>query len=136
MKGSVYYWANARQESGERLFSKSSAFTVDEALSTVKAWESGHRITEAWIDSTDGRRILLKKDWKVDRVQARPLECTGIRPERKWMVWMIGRGTGGEKIYFTDYDRALKHAFAAKEDWALVYVYERISGGWKKCFRV
>jgi len=63
----VYYWPRAVTEDGEQLFTYDSVFTKEKALNQFSIWQDhyGYKITEAWIDTTDGKRIdvRLEKRW-------------------------------------------------------------------------
>lgn len=138
MTDSVYYWPHAVTEDGEKLFTYDSLFTLGKALEQFSIWQDHYKykIKEAWIDTTDGKRISVVNTWAVD-------EITEIKPPTKaennqfqWQVLMVGRGLGAQIEYYVDYDEALRNAHTAKEDWESVSVYERTENGWHKCFDI
>ena len=129
----VIYWPCAVLRDGERLFTTEGVRTLKRALQQFEIWEEHykyHNIREAWIDQSDGKRIILRKKWVIDQ------ECYAQPEGSRWMVLMIKSGTGERAEFFEDYDESLKYAFAAKEDCEAVSVYERDADGWRKGFNV
>lgn len=55
----VFYWPRAITRDGQELWTYDSFLTINEALKVFTNWEVGYdyQIKEAWIDTTDGRRV-------------------------------------------------------------------------------
>lgn len=68
LKDGIRYWPMAKTKDGDNLTVYNSVHTIEKALQQFNVWEEfyGYKIEEAWIRSTDGRRIDVEHRWTAE----------------------------------------------------------------------
>lgn len=71
-KNKPWFWPNAVADDGQKLFTYECVPTICKALKQFSIWEDnyGYKIKTAWIETTDGDLIHVKRQWSVAEVEA------------------------------------------------------------------